>query len=146
MSPTTAAHSMRIIGVISIITAVIFALAGVNDFTGANDIFFNLASSGSEGVAGLTTPESKLAMAIAGGVFGGLGAMYLFISAPGIEQGNELIRKGSIYVFMTWFIIDSGASVASGNAPNVIPNLVFLVVYLAPLLLVKQTSTAAGSA
>lgn len=140
MSPTIAARSIRIIGIISILTAVIFALAGVNDFTGANDVFFNLASSGSEGVAGLNTPESKLAMAIAGGVFGGLGAMYLFISAPGIEQGNELIRKGSIYVFVTWFVIDSGASIASGNAPNVIPNLVFLVVYLVPLMLVKQTS------
>ncbi|WP_422345082.1 hypothetical protein [Parasphingorhabdus sp.] len=145
MSPTATAFSMRIIGVISIITAVLFALAGVNDFTGANDIFFNLASSGTEGVAGLTTPESKLAMAIAGGVFGGLGAMYLFISAPGIEQGSSLIRKGSIYVFLTWFVIDSGASIASGNAANVIPNLVFLVVYLAPLLLVKQTEAATAS-
>lgn len=145
MSPTAAAFSMRIIGVISIITAVLFALAGVNDFTGANDIFFNLASSGTEGVAGLTTPESKLAMAIAGGVFGGLGAMYLFISAPGIQQGSSLIRKGSIYVFLTWFVIDSGASIASGNAANVIPNLVFLVVYLAPLLLVKQTEAATAS-
>jgi hypothetical protein len=145
MSPTAAAFSMRIIGVISIITAVLFALAGVNDFTGANDIFFNLASSGTEGVAGLTTPESKLAMAIAGGVFGGLGAMYLFISAPGIQQGSSLIRRGSIYVFLTWFVIDSGASIASGNAANVIPNLVFLVVYLAPLLLVKQTEAATAS-
>lgn len=146
MSPTTAALSMRVIGVISILTAVIFALAGVNDFTGANDIFFSLASSGAEGVAGLTTPESKLAMAIAGGVFGGLGAMYLFISAPGVEQGNALIRKGSIYVFLTWFVIDSSASVASGNAANVIPNLVFLIIYLAPLLLVKQTKAATASA
>ncbi len=145
MSPTVAARTMRIVGIFSIITAVLFALAGVNDFTGANDMFFSLASSGTEGVAGLTTPESKLAMAIAGGVFGGLGAMYLFISAPGIEQGNELIRKGSITVFLTWFIIDSSASVASGNAANVIPNLVFLVVYLAPLLLVKQTSAAVSA-
>ncbi len=143
MSPTAAARSMRVIGVFSIITAVIFALAGVNDFTGANDIFFNLASSGTEGVAGLTTPESKLAMAIAGGVFGGLGAMYLFISAPGVEQGSALIRRGSIYVFLTWFVIDSSASVASGNAANVIPNLAFLIIYLVPLLMVKQTSTAA---
>lgn len=145
MSPSTAALTMRIIGVFTIITAIIFALAGVSDFTGANDIFFGLASSGSEGVAGLTTPESKLAMAIAGGLFGGLGAMYLFISAPGVEQGNELIRRGTIYVFLIWFVIDSGASIASGNAPNLIPNLFFLIVYLAPLMLVKQTGAAASA-
>lgn len=145
MSPSTAARSMRIIGVITIIIAVSFALAGVNDFSGGNDIFFSIASSGNEGVAGLNTPEAKLAMAIAGGLFGGLGAMYLFISAPGVEQGNELIRRGTIYVFLTWFVIDSGASVASGNAPNVIPNLVFLIVYLGPLMLVKQTSAVASA-
>ena len=96
-------------------------------------------------MAGLTTPEAKLAMAIAGGVFGGLGAMYLFISAPGVEQGNELIRRGSIYVFLTWFVIDSSASVASGNAANVIPNLVFLAFYMAPLLLAKQTGAAVNA-
>lgn len=140
MSPTTAALVARIVGVISILTAVIFAFAGVSDFTGANDLFLSIASSGTEGVAGLTTPESKLAFAIAGGVFGGLGAMYLFITAPGLEQGNELIRKGSIYVFATWFIIDSTASAASGNAVNIIPNLGFLVAYMAPLFLVKRTA------
>jgi hypothetical protein len=92
------------------------------------------------GVAGLDTPEAKMAMAIAGGVFAGLMAMYVFITASGIEQGSELIRKGSIYTFLVWFAVDSGASVASGNPPNVIPNIIFLVVYLAPLLLVKRTA------
>ncbi|QJB69979.1 hypothetical protein [Parasphingorhabdus halotolerans] len=138
MSPQMAGKYMRIVGIFSILVAVLFALAGVNDFTGVNDLFFRLASSGNEGVAGLNTLEAKMAMAIAGGVFGGLMAMYVFISAPGVEQGNELIRKGSIYTFLTWFIIDSGASLASGNAPNVIPNVIFLVTYLAPLLLVKR--------
>lgn len=140
MRPSTSALAIRIIGIFSIITAVGFAFAGVNDFTGANDIFLSIASSGTEGVAGLNTPESKLAFAIAGGVFGGLGAMYLFITAPGIEQGNELIRKGSIYVFLTWFIIDSSASVASGNAENILPNIGFLTAYLVPLLLVKRST------
>ncbi|MEP3225482.1 MAG: hypothetical protein ABJO01_05865 [Parasphingorhabdus sp.] len=145
MSPATAARSMRIIGVISIITAIFFALAGVNDFTGANNIFFAIASSGTDGVAGLNTPEAKLAMAIAGGLFGGVGAFYLFVSAPGVEQGNERIRKGSIYAFLTWFIIDSSASVASGNAVNIIPNLGFLFIYLLPLTVVKQPRTTASA-
>ena len=104
----------------------------------ANDLFFRLASSGNEGVAGLNTLEAKMAMAIAGGVFGGLMAMYVFISAPGIEQGSELIRKGTIYTFLTWFVIDGGASIASGNIPNLIPNTVFLITYLAPVVLVKR--------
>ena len=139
MSPQASGRYIRIVGSFSLLVALIFALAGVNDFTGANDLFFRLASSGGNGVAGLDTAEAKLAMAIAGGVFGGLMAMYIFITAPGVEQGSDLVRKGSIYSFLIWFGIDSSASVASGNPQNVIPNIVFLVLYLAPLLLVKRT-------
>ncbi len=140
MSQQAAALMIRIVGVISLITAILFALSGVNDFTGANEIFFQIASSGGNGVAGLETQEAKLAMAIAGGVFAGVAAFYLFITAPGIEQGNELIRKGSIYAFLTWYVVDSGASVLTGNAVNVVPNSIFLLLYLAPLVLVKRSA------
>ncbi|MEH6662833.1 MAG: hypothetical protein V7679_14380 [Parasphingorhabdus sp.] len=140
MSPQAAGRYIRIVGIFSIFVAMLFAFSGVNDFTGANDIFFHLASSGGNGVAGLDTPEAKMAMAIAGGVFAGMMAMYVFITAPGVEQGSELVRKGSITTFLVWFIVDSTASVASGNAPNVIPNIIFLVVYLSPLFAVKRTA------
>ena len=140
MSPQATGRYIRIVGSFSILVAILFSLAGVNDFTGANEIFFRLASSGGNGVAGLDTPEAKMAMAIAGGVFAGLMAMYVFITAPGVEQGNELIRKGSIYTFLVWFTVDSAASVASGNAANVLPNAVFLVAYLTPLLVVQRNS------
>ncbi|MEH6789928.1 hypothetical protein [Parasphingorhabdus sp.] len=138
MSPQATGRYIRIVGSFSLLVAILFALAGVNDFTGANDLFFRLASSGGNGVAGLDTAEARLAMAIAGGVFGGMMAMYIFITAPGVEQGSDLIRKGSIATFLVWFAIDSGASMASGNPSNVLPNAVFLVVYLTPLLLVKR--------
>lgn len=140
MSPQATGRYIRIVGSFSIFVAILFSLAGVNDFTGANDIFFHLASSGGNGVAGLDTPEAKLAMAITGGLFAGLMAMYVFITAPGVEQDSELIRKGSIYTFLVWFGVDSTASAASGNAQNVIPNIIFLVVYLTPLFVVKRTA------
>ena len=140
MSPQATGRYIRIVGSFSLFVAILFAFAGVNDFTGANDIFFHLASSGGNGVAGLDKPEAKMAMAIAGGVFARLMALYIFITAPGVEQGSDLIRKGTIYTFLGWFVVDSAASAASGNAANVIPNLVFLIVYLTPLLIVKRTA------
>ena len=141
MSPQATGRYIRIVGGFSLLVAILFSLAGVNDFTGANETFFQLASSGGNGVAGLDTPEAKMAMAIAGGVFAGLMAMYIFITAPGVEQGSELIRKGSIHTFLVWFAVDSGASLASGNPANVIPNAVFLALYLAPLFLVQKSAT-----
>ena len=67
MSPRATGLYIRIVGSFSLLVALVFSLAGVNDFTGANDLFFRLASSGGHGVAGLDTAEAKLAMAIAGG-------------------------------------------------------------------------------
>lgn len=138
MSPKTAAKTMRFIGWISIITAVLFAWGSVSDPTGANHLFFNYAASGSEGLAGIATQEAQLALAIAGGLFGGLMGYYLFISVPGIEQGNAQIRKGTIYAFLTWFVIDSSASWGTGNAFNIIINIAILALYLFPILLTKS--------
>lgn len=141
MSPQKTAGLMRIIGWISIVTAALFAWGSVYDLGGANDLFITYASSGNEGIAGIATQEAKLALAIAGGVFGGLSAFYLFISAPGIEQGNALIKRGTIYAFLTWFVIDSSASLGTGNGFNVVINIVILALYLVPVLLVRDEAS-----
>lgn len=138
MSPKAAAHTMRIIGWVSIVTAIMFAWGSVSDPTGGNNLFLTYAASGSQGIAGIATQEAKLALAIAGGLFGGLMGYYVFISAPGIEQGNALIRRGTIYAFLTWFIIDSSASFGTGNPVNVAINVAILLLYLGPVLLVRQ--------
>jgi len=140
MSPKKAAKTMRVIGWISIVVALFFAWGSVADPTGANNLFISHASSGGEGIAGIATQEAKLALAIAGGLFGGLMGYYVFISAPGIEQDNAMIRKGTIYAFLIWFVIDSSASWGTGNAANVAINVAILALYLFPVLLVKRNA------
>jgi hypothetical protein len=137
MSPTAAALFMRIIAVSSIITSVLFAIAFYTDPTGLNDLFFRYASSGSDGVAGVATQEAKLALAIAGGIFAGFSAMLLFIGAPAIETGDTKMVRGVQLSVLTWFVVDSSASALGGNAVNIIPNIAFLLLFLAPTLLVK---------
>ena len=137
MSPKTAAQTMRVVGWISIVTAFFFAWGSVTDFSGANNLFFSYAASGSEGIAGIATQEARLALAIAGGLFGGLMGFYVFVTAAGIEQGNDLIRRGTIYAFLTWFLIDSSASLATGNTFNVAINVAILALYLFPVLMVR---------
>ncbi len=140
MSPQSAALTMRVIGWTSIAVAILFGWGGVTDFTGANDLFLTYAASGIQGIQGIATQEAKLALAIAGGVFGGMMGFYTFISAPGIEQENQMIRRGTIYAFLTWFVIDSSASIGTGNAFNVVINIAILALYLLPILLVKQAA------
>ena len=137
MSPQAAAKSMRMIGWFSLFVAVVFAWGSVFDPGGVNDLFLQHAATGETGIAGVSTQEAKLVMAIAGGVFGGLVGFYLFVSAPGIEQQNPMIRRGTILAFLIWFLIDSSASIGTGNATNAGLNVVVLAFYLWPVLLVK---------
>ncbi|MEL6876208.1 MAG: hypothetical protein AAGM33_12100 [Pseudomonadota bacterium] len=142
MSPQAAARTMRIIGWISIPVALFFAWGSVSDMTGANNLFFQYAAAGDEGISGIATQQAKLALAIAGGLFGGLMGYYLFISAPGIAESNALIRRGTIYAFLTWFVIDSSASIGTGNAFNAVINVAILALYLTPVLLARNEPAA----
>ena len=128
---------MRIIGWFSLLIAVVFAWGSVFDPGGLNDLFLQHAATGENGIAGVATQEAKLVMAVAGGVFGGMVGFCLFISAPGIEQQNPMIRRGTILAFLIWFLIDSSASIGTGNATNAGLNVVVLAFYLWPVLLVK---------
>ena len=94
MSPTSAARFMRITAIISIITGVLFALAVVADPTGLVDLFSHLVSSGDQGLAGIATPEAKVALAIAGGLFAGFSAFFLFLVAPAIEAYDTAYDPG----------------------------------------------------
>lgn len=138
MAPKTAAKLMRNIGWVSIVTALLFAWGSVYDLAGANDLFLTYAASGNEGIAGIATQEAKLVLAIAGGLFGGLMGFYIFISAPGVERQDPSIRRGTIYAFLTWFVIDSSASIGTGNAFNAVLNIAILALYLLPIMLVKS--------
>ena len=99
MSQQAAALMIRIVGVISMITAILFALSGVNDFTGANEIFFQIASSGGNGVAGLETPEAKLAMAIAGGVF----ATFITTRSEAVDSITNTVYPGFSSLWVGYF-------------------------------------------
>jgi hypothetical protein len=135
MTPKSAALMMRVVACISIITSALFAIGGVADPTGLNDLFFQYASTGTDGVAGIATQEAKLAVAIAGGIFAGISAMLLFVAAPAIEAGNPKMIRGAQLSLLTWFVVDSSASAFGGNAVNIIPNIVVLLVLMAPMML-----------
>jgi len=140
MQPKTAANFMRFMAIISILSGIIFAIGVVSDTAGINALFLNIVSSGNEGLGGITSPEAKVMLAIAGGVFAGFGAMLLFVAAPAIEESDTRIKRGFIYALLIWFVVDSSASIAGGNAMNAVSNSFFLALYLLPLLWVREAN------
>ncbi|WP_337658788.1 hypothetical protein [Sphingorhabdus sp. Alg231-15] len=144
MSPKAAANFMRFVAIISLLSAVIFALGAIGDPTGSLSRFLAIIIPGSEGVGGIATPEAKVGLAIAGGVFAGFMVMVLLITVPAIEQGNAAIKRASIYAFLAWFIVDSAASIAGGVALNALSNSILLILYLLPLVWVKSPEAVAA--
>jgi len=136
---------MRFMAIISLLSGIVFAIGVVSDTAGINRMFLSIVSSGSEGLGGITSPEAKVMLAIAGGVFAGFGAMLLFIVAPAIEEGDSRIKRGAVYALLIWFVVDSGASIAGGNPMNAVSNSLFLALYLLPLLWVSQSSASRQS-
>jgi hypothetical protein len=141
MSPASAAQFMRIIAILSIVTGVSFALAVAADPTGSTDLFYHLVSSGDQGLGGIHTAEAKVTLAIAGGIFAGFSALLLFLVVPALEAYDKRMIRGTQISILIWFVIDSSASIASGNPANAAANIVFLILFQAPLLLVKAPAT-----
>ncbi len=143
MSPKAAANFMRFLAIISLLSALVFALGAIGDPTGSLSQFLAIIIPGSEGVSGIATPEAKVGFAIAGGLFAGFMVMLLLITAPAIEEGNVAIKRASLYALVAWFVIDSSASIAGGAPLNALSNSILLIFYLLPLVWVKAPETAA---
>lgn len=142
MSPKAAANFMRFMAIASFLSALLFATGAMNDPTGSLSQFLAIIIPGSEGVGAIANPESKVGFAIAGGVFAGFMVMILLITAPAIERGDKAITRATVYALLIWYVVDSGASVAGGAPLNALSNALFLILYLLPLLWVKDAATA----
>lgn len=144
MSPKTAANFMRFMAIASFLSALLFATGAMNDPTGSLSQFLAIIIPGSEGASAIANPESKVGFAIAGGVFAGFMVMMLLITAPAIERQDKAITRATVYALLIWYVIDSGASVAGGASLNALSNAIFLILYLLPLLWVKEAATASA--
>jgi hypothetical protein len=71
---------------------------------------------------------------IMGAVIAGWGVLLLALVAGPLRRGEPsawLAVYGSVAV---WFVIDSTLSIVAGRSANLVPNVGFLVPYLAPLV------------
>jgi hypothetical protein len=86
-----------------------------------------------DGTQNLTAPETRLMNAITGGVMAGWGIMLWTMSAHGFQSDPALARRAILTSIITWFTIDSSASIAAGAPVNALLNLSFLLAFVVPL-------------
>lgn len=81
----------------------------------------------------LAGSDTRLALAIGGGVMVGWGLMIWQLAGAPLERAPDATRAIIRTAVIAWVVVDSLASVAAGAALNILPNLVYLALFLVPM-------------
>jgi hypothetical protein len=98
-----------------------------------------------DGAQSVASPEARVLSAVLGGIACGWGLLlYLLASGP-IARGDREARGMFVASVLTWFAIDSLASLAAGWPANLLLNTAFAAMLLVPFVLgVPRSAGAAG--
>ena len=78
-------------------------------------------------------PDTQFLSALTGGFLLGWGVMVWCLSTWVYDAAPEGVRKSLLTGALAWFLLDSAGSAASGNASNVLFNILVLLVAVGPL-------------
>jgi hypothetical protein len=79
------------------------------------------------------SPDTRFLSALTGGFLLGWGVMIWALSAWVYDLAPEAVRRTVLLGMVSWFILDSAGSIASGNASNAAFNVLVLLVAVGPL-------------
>jgi len=111
---------------------VIFALATIPAVYNWLSVFFTAAHWPFNTAALTLDPTGRLMIAISGGLTVGIGAMVWTVATDVLPVAPEQGRKVILYATGAWFITDSTFSVIAGSPMNVLLNLTFVLLMIAP--------------
>lgn len=94
------------------------------------------------GARSVAAPETKLALAISGGLTIGWGVMLWLVATQLYPREPKLTRTIILASVGTWFAVDSAASVVAGAPFNTMLNLMFLLMFYLLLRKTAETPTA----
>lgn len=139
MDPKTAALIFRANLFFSFIAGgLLWASGAVPGFAAPTEWAFDLLSWPVDGDPGALDETAAFMSAIGGGVLFGMGVLNWLLVAPAIESGEKRILDAALFSIFGWFLVDSTGSTLSGNAPNVIFNVIILALYIGPILIARR--------
>ncbi len=86
-----------------------------------------------DGLQNYSEATTRFLSALTGGFLLGWGVTIWCLSAWVYDIAPEAVRKTVIVGLLSWFVLDSSGSIASGNASNVFFNLLVLLIAIGPL-------------
>lgn len=86
-----------------------------------------------DGFPSYESPEIWFLSALTGGFLVGWGVLVWCLSIWVYDFAPEPVRRSLVVSICAWFLLDSFGSVTSGNWPNVIWNVLVIVVLIGPM-------------
>lgn len=86
-----------------------------------------------DGATTYESPDTRFLSALTGGFLLGWGILIWCLSTNVYDKAPEGIRKSVLLGILSWFVLDSSGSIASGNASNAFFNVIILFLAVGPL-------------
>jgi hypothetical protein len=86
-----------------------------------------------DGSTTYASADTRFLSALTGGFLFGWGVMIWCLSVWVYDKAPEAVRKTVLIGLLSWFVLDSTGSIASGNSSNAIINILVLIVAVGPL-------------
>jgi biotin transporter BioY len=86
-----------------------------------------------DGATTYASSDTRFLSALTGGFLMGWGVMVWCLSSWVYDKAPEAIRKTVVVGVLSWFVLDSSGSIASGNASNAFFNILVLLLAVGPL-------------
>ncbi|MEZ4687035.1 MAG: hypothetical protein R3B47_13490 [Bacteroidia bacterium] len=80
-------------------------------------------------------PRTRVFTALTGGFLLGWGVTVWFLGKWVYDKAPEAVRRAVLVGLLSWFVLDSSGSIASGNASNAFFNVLVLLLAVGPLWL-----------
>lgn len=86
-----------------------------------------------DGATTFGSPDTRFLSAVTGGFLLGGGVMIWCLQAWVYDAAPEAVRRTVLASLLSWFVLDSAGSIASGNASNAVFNVAVLLLAVGPL-------------
>ena len=86
-----------------------------------------------DGATTYASPDTRFLSALTGGFLLGWGVMIWLLSTWVYDKAPEAVRKTVLFGILSWFLLDSAGSIASGNPSNAFFNVLVLLLAVGPM-------------
>lgn len=86
-----------------------------------------------DGQQSYADPTVRFLSALTGGFLLGWGVLIWRLSGPIYDAAPEAVRMALLWSVLSWFVLDSSGSIASGNTSNAVINIAVLLAVVGPM-------------